>query len=265
MKHRTYIPERLVIEAEEGGFLLSLAFFAKLKVACSHGHFKTIEEAAKRTGIRRSTAARHIKVLLQEGYLTKEESSYKIIKRVDLSKKGGIDLPWLIHSCTLIFNTNDKLSTIAHLLRVKHIELLDRQQKYLTSDFNLADFSRAALKKKLKKYAKLGFDETLQRRLKKIKYKELTTSTGFTYEWLAEKTKTSKSSAFRTMQLAKERGICKTEVLSIFLQRASYNDWKMMKAEIRLQHPSSFYCFKTGTIRYNVCTLFQSTSPWSLD
>lgn len=259
-RHRTYLPEKAILYCLSNGIGRDAAFFVKLKAACSHGYFLSIRQAAQRTNTPRSTVGLHLKKLVQHGFVKKTSEGYFLLTRTEIDQRFKlITKSGKKHCCTIIHKTNETTTDIEYALRQKLTEYFSRQQQKCLKDFILIEKQKKGATQALRKFQG-NFELAKQRRIEKLRHKSLMTNTGFTYQWLAEKTFCSKSKAFMVMRKAKELGKCRAKVLSEQLCCLSLQQWERDKNFIRELYPTAF--FSNGQCRYNVCTLFKEIKYW---
>lgn len=260
--HRTWIPEPLIEEAVENDSLRALAFLVKFKSSCSHGGAPNIDEISKCTGESRSAVYRYIQALKSKGLVHKTTAGwFKFDKRAELSAKYGS------LCCTINHASNDSVTEIKYSLMLKLAEKLHRQQQFRISSSKLDEKTKGhrssskQLKRKLKKMCgDLSHDQFQSRRLEKLKYPELLTSTAFTYKHLAEEFNCSTKVIAAMFKTGNDSGRCKTKLLTKSLGEMSLAEYNIQKSHLCRDYPSLFW--KSNEIFYKVCTLFEGVEYW---
>jgi len=253
---RTYIPEQL-IEEFIGEDVLPLALFVKLKASCSHGRFRDLKEASKRSGVSKSVIYRLYKPLMKRGLIKKNSGGFVLATRKEINDKYRTR-----HCSTIIHQKDESLVSIRHSLLLKLTERAARQQhyKYEVLLKDKADCNtRTSFRKYVKRYGEA--ERELPRRLDEVKYAQLLTNVGFTHDYLGSLMGVSKSTAWGIIRKAKEQSKCDTKVFSKFLCNMNYPNYLKYREELKEQFPTSFWL--GGNVYYNVCTLYAQNAYWS--
>jgi hypothetical protein len=235
---------------------LALSVFVKLKSSCSHGKFRTLQEASNRSGISKSVLYRHYKSLISENVLKKTPQGFVLATRKEIEQKYNS-----YHCSTIIHHTGESLVDIRHSLLIKLTERAARQQhvnfRVLLND-TLSDLSVKARCRKIKKLIEI--ERSTPRRLDKVKYAQLLTNVGFTHEYLGDLMGVSKSTSWNIIRKAKKKKKCRTKVLSVFICHMTMKEFMTHRDELRTDYPSVIW--KDGKVYYNVCTLYGQYSYW---
>lgn len=255
--HRNFIPSPLIKLAIDEEWTRALSFFVKLKSSCSHGGFPDMKSAEQRTGIPRSVCYRYIKTLKQKGLITKNSNGW-----FKLQTRSQLEGNYNRYCCTIIHKTNESVTEITRTLKLKIIEEKNLQQQYLIRNFQLIELSKRGALAALKKMCRYGvsYDTVVKRRLEKIKYKELMTSTGFTHSYLAEELNCSISSISHILNKGRKEKWCKTKLLAKPICRMTLEEYNKCNLSLRREYPSLFW--ERGKAMYKVCTLYKQSSYW---
>lgn len=254
---RRYCPEQLIESALDKGMVRELALFVRLKGICSHGWFRGKRAFARKHNIKHSAFSYQINRLIEMGLIKKSGDVYKLISRKEIQAKYKTR-----HCCTILFRKEDSITQIQYLLLHKLKERSARQQQRNISDAKLIELNKkgslAAVKRITKTHG--GYESFKEKRLEKMKYKELLVNVGFTHAHVGKSLGVSKSTAYRLAKLAEERKLCKTTVLKKEIAKMSFNEFTQLR-EVFLEKFTHVLWAK-GSVHYNVCSLYKQLPYW---
>jgi len=209
-RHKVFCPETLIKESLAQRWDRSLTVFVKLKSACSHGGFKSVQQASDRTNIPVQTLYKHLKKLKKNGLIyTKPNGYFKLLTREELQKEYNCQ-----HICSIIFNRNDTLTQIAYILKLKIVEEKSRQQHIHIENRKLFYTNKLSLKSIRKITREYGSVENyINRRLSRTENVELQQNVVFTYKWLANVLNCSKLTVGAVLREGCRRNMIKTSLV----------------------------------------------------
>lgn len=210
-KNRRQCPLPIIEQASNEYWVDSLAVFMRIKRFISHGHFKSIQEGSKLTGVPKSTLHRHIRKLKKKGLIYKSHKRYRTLSTKQLRKKAKSS-----SLCTIFIDSKDTLLDTKYSLLIKIKENHAQQQEFRILNAKLAE-SNTPSKKSIKRfkdaYCCSSYDEAKRKRDKRYEDRRyLLNSVGFTYEWLGNELNTSKAQAYHITRWSIQRGLCSTSV-----------------------------------------------------
>lgn len=218
---RTFIPIYLIDQASFEGWLLSLAFFVKLKAQNSHGWFRTVDCAVKRTGMSKGACHKHISVLIEKGLLEKTDGVYVMKKRKDFKMN---------HICnTVLTDGKETLSFIKYKLLFKSIERDARQQRYR---IKLNDSCKSVL----------------QRTASCLK------DVVFTYDHYL-KYGVSKTTGYRLAKFCEEQGYVHLRTVGQRIKKCTYEQFRKELNELLKLYHAVFY--SKGYVHYTIGTKYE--------
>ena len=257
-KQRAFCPEQLIEHAVENDYVNSLALFLRMKVDLSHGWFFFQKDAAKRLNIRKSTFNNHIRELIKQGLITRNQAgAYRLLSREGINQRFKNK-----HICTVVFLRTDNLTKIKYAILIKLKEQSARQQQHRINATKLYDSLKGRPSKAFMRAVNKegGYKKYNQKRIEVCKYSELLMNTGFTHEKSAKVMGVSKATAFRIHKHAEERNFCKTTVLSVEIARVPHSEYKQLR-EVFLERYTHVY-YENGAAKHNVCHLYNQREYW---
>lgn len=272
---RYYVSIDLIDEANEMGWIDSLAYFHYIKHVKSHGVFKNHQSAANAVGATRQTIAKHVKVLKKNNLVKKRNGVYVLATRAKLIKNSVFK-----GQTTIKINKADTVKDVEKLLLMKLVERFAAQQRRnitLNKDYELAMDTHVEGKRVyqsihhrkseeakaadlLKRIGKRGF--TLPKLNKK--YPELNNKVAFTYEWLGDRLGISKTSAFNLFTFAKSRGLMETKTIcTMLMSGVSFKQYEILSPRLSDTYTHHFYI--GGKVYKNLASEYKQKKYWEIE
>jgi DNA-binding Lrp family transcriptional regulator len=244
---RRNVSDILIHQANNEGWIKSLAYFYALKHHCSHGFFRGYEELSRRTGFGKGAIHKHVTILRKKGlikgktFLTSAEirAKYKC-KRI----------------YTIIIKSNDTLLQIENMLLGKLVEIYLSKQEHCIREARLKDTCSRARK---------GFEKRWsnpKQRARVLRYKILQDNVAFDYKHIAEWLGLSIKKAWTMMKECKERGMCSVKTHTIDVANMSHDTYKKVRKELSQIHTN--HRWQNGKVKVNVFSIFKQNRYWEL-